>query len=147
MKTEKRFWRRGRHLMLAAGVLLAGGSGLGSCSQYDLDEKTPDGWNSSIYSWLDEQGTFTNTVRMIDDLGYRDVLAKTGSKTLFVADDAAYERFYRNNEWGVRSYDQLSTSQKKMLLFGSMIDNSFQVLLKVTVCAASRRSLSTTPCR
>ena len=113
--------------MLAAGVLLAGGSGLGSCSQYDLDEKTPDGWNSSIYSWLDEQGTFTNTVRMIDDLGYRDVLAKTGSKTLFVADDAAYERFYRNNEWGVRSYDQLSTSQKKMLLFGSMIDNSFQV--------------------
>ncbi len=127
MKTEKRFWRRGRHLMLAAGVLLAGGSGLGSCSQYDLDEKTPDGWNSSIYSWLDEQGTFTNTVRMIDDLGYRDVLAKTGSKTLFVADDAAYERFYRNNEWGVRSYDQLSTSQKKMLLFGSMIDNSFQV--------------------
>ena len=127
MKTEKRFWRRGRHLMLAAGVLLAGGSGLGSCSQYDLDEKTPDGWNSSIYSWHDEQGTFTNTVRMIDDLGYRDVLAKTGSKTLFVADDAAYERFYRNNEWGVRSYDQLSTSQKKMLLFGSMIDNSFQV--------------------
>ena len=127
MKTEKRFWRRGRHLMLAAGVLLAGGGGLGSCSQYDLDEKTPDGWNSSIYSWLDEQGTFTNTVRMIDDLGYRDVLAKTGSKTLFVADDAAYERFYRNNEWGVRSYDQLSTSQKKMLLFGSMIDNSYQV--------------------
>lgn len=127
MKTEKRFWRRGRHLMLAAGVLLAGGSGLGSCSQYDLDEKTPDGWNSSIYSWLDEQGTFTNTVRMIDELGYRDVLAKTGSKTLFVADDAAFERFYRNNEWGVRSYDQLSTSQKKMLLFGSMIDNSFQV--------------------
>ena len=127
MKTEKRFWRRGRHLMLAAGVLLAGGSGLGSCSQYDLDEKTPDGWNSSIYSWLDEQGNFTNTVRMIDDLGYRDVLAKTGSKTLFVADDAAFERFYRNNEWGVRSYNQLSTSQKKMLLFGSMIDNSFQV--------------------
>jgi hypothetical protein len=64
---------------------------------------------------------------MIDDLGYRDVLAKTGSKTLFVADDAAFERFYRNNEWGVRSYDQLSTSQKKMLLFGSMIDNSYQV--------------------
>jgi hypothetical protein len=64
---------------------------------------------------------------MIDDLGYRDVLAKTGSKTLFVADDAAFERFYRNNEWGVHSYDQLSTSQKKMLLFGSMIDNSYQV--------------------
>jgi hypothetical protein len=106
---------------------LAGGSLLTSCSDYDLDERTPDGWGSSIYSWLDEQGNYTNTVRMIDDLGYREVLAKTGSKTLFVADDAAYERFFRNNPWGVRSYQGLSTSQKKMLLFGSMIDNSMQI--------------------
>ncbi|MBQ6064421.1 MAG: hypothetical protein IJK87_12465 [Prevotella sp.] len=103
-----------------------------SCSEYDLDERTPEGWGASIYSWLEEQGrsggeSFTNTVRMIDDLGYREVLAKTGSKTLFVADDAAYERFYLNNPWGVRSYEQLSTSQKKLLLFGSMIDNSMQL--------------------
>lgn len=112
---------------VVAGVLLAGGSALTSCSQYDLDEKTPEGWGLSIYSWLDDQGNFTNTVRLINDLDYREVLAKTGSKTLFVADDEAYDRFYRNNEWGVRSYEQLTTSQKKMLLFGSMIDNSYQV--------------------
>ena len=118
----------GRKWSLAVAVgLLAGGSLLTSCSDYDLDERTPDGWGSSIYSWLDEQGNYTNTVRMIDDLGYREVLAKTGSKTLFVADDAAYERFFRNNPWGVRSYQGLSTSQKKMLLFGSMIDNSMQI--------------------
>ncbi|MBR6828565.1 MAG: hypothetical protein IKM76_10520 [Prevotella sp.] len=98
-----------------------------SCSEYDLDEKTPAGWDRSIYSWLDEQGNYTNTVRMIDELGYREVLDKTGSKTLFVADDEAYERFYRHNDWGVGSYEQLSTAQKRMLLFGSMIDNSYQV--------------------
>lgn len=128
MKTKKQINRRCRHgVLVAVGVLLAGASTLSSCSQYDLDEKTPEGWGASIYDWLDEQGNFTNTVRMIQDLGYVDVLAKTGSKTLFVADDAAYDRFFRNNQWGVSSYDQLSLSQKKLLLFGGMIDNSYQV--------------------
>ena len=127
MKTETQIWRRGRHWLLAASVLLSGSSALLSCSEYDLDERTPDGWGASIYSWLDEQGSYTNTVRIIDDLGYHEVLAKTGSKTLFVADDAAYERFFQNNPWGVRSYGQLTESQKKLLLRGSMIDNSLQL--------------------
>ena len=51
MKTEKQILRRGRRLLLMAGLLLAGG--LTSCTQYDLDERTPDGWGSSIYSWLE----------------------------------------------------------------------------------------------
>ena len=128
MKTEKQdFWYRGRHWVLAAGVLLAGCGAFSSCEEYDLDERTPDGWGASIYSWLDEQGNYTNTVQMINDLGYRDVLAKTGSKTLFVADDAAFERFYANNPWGVSNYKQLTTSQKKLLIFGSMMDNSMQL--------------------
>ena len=67
---------------------------------YDLDERTPDGWGASIYSWLDEQGNYTNTVQMIDELGYRDVLAKTGSKTLFVADDEAYAAFLPEQHLG-----------------------------------------------
>ena len=128
MKTERQILRRGwRMVALAAGVLFAGGNVFTSCTDYDLDERTPDGWGSSIYSWLDEQGNFTNTVRMIEDLGYKEVLAKTGSKTLFVADDAAYDRFFSNNSWGVASYDQLTVSQKKLLLFGSMLDNSMQL--------------------
>lgn len=129
MKTERQILRRSRHLaVLAAGVLLAGSSAFMSCTdEYDLDERTPDGWGASIYSWLDDQGNFTNTVRMIEELGYKEVLAKTGSKTLFVANDEAYDRFYQNNSWGVSSYEQLSTSQKKLLLFGSMLDNSMQL--------------------
>jgi uncharacterized surface protein with fasciclin (FAS1) repeats len=127
MKTKKQFWKQCRQLLLVAGVLLSSGSVLTSCSEYDLDESTPDGWGASIYSWLVERGNYTNTVRMIDDLGYQEVLAKTGSKTLFVADDAAYERFFRNNSWGVSNYGQLSLSQKKLLLFGSMMDNSMQL--------------------
>ena len=127
MKTERLFWRRGRQWLMATGVLLCSSGALLSCSEYDLDDRTPDGWGASIYSWLDEQGNYTNTVRMIENLGYRDVLAKTGSKTLFVADDAAYERFFSNNSWGVHRYADLSPSQKKLLLFGSMMDNSMQL--------------------
>ena len=137
MKTEKQvvqgalarqdFWKRGRRWMLAAGVLLAGCGSFMSCSEYDLDERTPAGWDMSIYSWLDGQGNYTNTVRMIDDLGYREVLDKTGSKTLFVADDAAFERFFQKNQWGVKRYEDLSLAQKKMLIFGAMIDNSYQI--------------------
>ena len=128
MKTERQFLRQSQHLAaLAAGVLLVG-SAFTSCTDvYDLDERTPDGWGGSIYNWLDDQGNFTNTVRMIDSLGYKDVLAKTGSKTMFVADDEAYERFYQNNSWGVRSFDDLSKSQMKLLIFGSMLDNSMQL--------------------
>ena len=117
MKTRKVFWI----------ALLVGGFVLSSCQKYDLDEKAPEGWGNSIYSWLDEQGNYTNTVRMINDLSYQEVLGKTGSKTLFVADDAAYERFFSNNSWGVKRYENLSLAQKKMLLFGNMIDNSIQL--------------------
>ncbi len=120
--------KRNRLWNLSVAVLLAGANVVVSCTdKYDLDEKTPDGFGSSIYGWLDGQGNYSNTVRLIDDLGYSEVLAKTGSKTLFAANDAAYERFYQHNDWGVKSYEGLSLAQKKMLLFGNMIDNSIQV--------------------
>ena len=109
--------------------MLAGGAAVAcACNeQYDLDEKSPSWLGSSIYDYLKGHGDYTNTVSMIDDLGYREVLAKTGSKTLFVADDAAFERFYAENGWGARSYNGLTTAQKKMLLFGAMINNSYQI--------------------
>ena len=135
MKTRRLFWkqcrgfslRRHRRRTMALAVALVGGAALTSCHEYDLDEKSPEGWGNSIYSWLDGQGNYTNTVKMIDDLKYQEVLGKTGSKTLFVADDAAFERFYKNNPWGAKSYSDLTMPQKKMLLFGNMLGNSIQL--------------------
>lgn len=135
MKTRIQFWKqrqgfrqlRKRCWMMAAAVALVGGVTLTSCKEYDLDEKSPEGWGNSIYSWLDEQGNYTNTVRLINDLNYREVLAKTGSKTLFAADDAAFERFFSNNSWGVRRYEDLTEPQKKLLLRGNMLGNSIQI--------------------
>ena len=119
LKPQKSLILAGCSLLLACGIT--------SCSKYDLDETDPEGWGASIYSYLNEQGNYTNTVRMIDDLGLAEVLAKTGSKTIFAADDEAFERFYSSNEWGVKRYEDLSESQKCLLLKGSVINNSYQI--------------------
>ena len=59
-----------------------------SCrDEYYYDDREPDFLGASIYDYLQEQGNFTLFLRVIDDLKYGEVLKKTGSKTLFVADD------------------------------------------------------------
>lgn len=106
--------------------------GLSSCRpDYDLDTTMPANLGSSIYKFLQEEG-FDTYVRLIDDLDYKDVLAKTGSKTLFVADEAAVQRFYESGVFkkadgsNVTCYEDLSLAQKKMILRGSMLDNVYQ---------------------
>lgn len=127
MKAKKELLRRVRQGCYSVALLSAFMTSFSSCEKYDLDEKDPEGWGASIYNYLEEAGNFKNTTRLIDDLKLKDVLAKTGSKTLFAANDEAFDRFYSNNTWGVKSYEELSESQKKLLLYGSMINNSYQV--------------------
>ena len=113
-----------RHL-LVGGALCAAGLGMFSCSdRYDLDEDQPSGL-SNIYGYMQEKGNFTNYLHLIDDLGQTEILSKTGSKTMFIADDDAFAKFYASNSWGVKSYDQLSLAQKKLLLNSSMINNPY----------------------
>ncbi len=106
--------------------------GLSSCRpDYDLDTTMPANLGSSIYEFLQDEG-FDTYVQLINDLGYKDVLAKTGSKTLFVADEAAVQRFYESgvftkaNGDPVTCYEDLSLAQKKMILYGSMLNNVYQ---------------------
>ena len=89
-----------------------------SCSDdYDLDDNKPSFLGGSIYDELEARGNFKYTLRLINDLDYADVLAKTGSKTIFAANDAAYEKFFAETTWtaadGTRvdSYDKLSLAQ------------------------------------
>lgn len=111
--------------------------GLSACSDdYHLDDGRDPAWlGGSIYDELKNPkqdqltGTFTNYVRLIDDLGYTQTLSKTGSKTVFPANDEAFERFFKDNPWGVKRYEELSLAQKKMLLYGSMLDNALLVSL------------------
>ncbi|MCR5312125.1 MAG: fasciclin domain-containing protein [Bacteroidaceae bacterium] len=120
-----------RHLFVG-GALFAAGFGIYSCSdKYDLDTEQPSGLNS-IYGYLQEQGNFTNTLRLIDDLGQKDILSKTGSKTMFVANDDAFASFFKSNKWGVTKYEDLSDAQRKLLLNSAMIDNPYSTSMLST---------------
>jgi uncharacterized surface protein with fasciclin (FAS1) repeats len=110
------------------GFVLLACASLYSCTGYDLDERMPDWLGSSIYEYLNDEGDYTNFVRLIDDLDYQNVLSKTGSKTLFIANDAAFNRFFASNKWGVRRYEDLTPAQKRLLLNGAMINNAYQTM-------------------
>src|ERR1035437_1459209 len=99
-----------------------------SCtSDYLYDKKEPAWLGSSIYGYLNNDGHFKNYVKLIDDLGYAEVLNLTGSKTLFVANDSSFAEFYKANVWNVKSYSDFTLSQKKMLLNFSMVNNAFLI--------------------
>lgn len=132
---KNRFCRKGLHLLYAVCMLSAIGLTYSCKDDYDLDEKMPPYLKGSIYNELVSNGNFTVTIRLIDDLNYADVLAKTGSKTLFVANDQAYEEFFKEggNPWGVRSYDELTVAQKKHLLKNAMLDNAYVIEMMANV--------------
>ncbi len=99
---------------------------LAACSDdYRYDDEDPDFLGGSVYEYLQRQGCFNNYLRLVDDLDYGRVLSLTGSKTVFPADDEAFAAFFRENAYGVHSYEQLTMAQKRSLLFSSMINMSY----------------------
>jgi len=108
-----------------------------SCKDDFLELNTPSWLGSSIYEKLKEgyqedDGTkhvFHQYLRLIDDIGYAEVLRTTGSKTIFVADDQAFDRFFVSNSWGVKSYEEFSLAQKKMILNAALINNAYLIEL------------------
>ncbi len=134
-----------RHL-LVGGALFAAGLGMFSCSDtYDLDTDQPSGLNS-IYGYMEKQGNYKNFMQLIEDLDQKEILSMTGSRTLFIADDDAFDRFYKNNKWGVSSYSQLSLSQKKLLLNSAMIDNPYTTTM-LSYAAGDLSDAQATPVR
>lgn len=115
-------------------LLLGGAAALQSCSD-DMLTGQPGWLGNSIYERLQEDGNYRTTLRLIDDLGQHDVMSQTGSKTLFVADDESFSQWFANNSWGVRSYEQLSEAQKKLLLNSSMVNNAYLIELLSSVSA------------
>ena len=113
-----------KSLLIGSALCIAGLTTFSCSDTYDLDSEQPSGLNT-IYGYMEKQGNFQNVLHLIKDLGYDEVLAKTGSKTLFAATDDAFAEFFKSNEWGVHSYNELSEAQKKLLLNSSMIDNPY----------------------
>jgi uncharacterized surface protein with fasciclin (FAS1) repeats len=89
----------------------------------------PSWLGNSIYERLQEDGNYTTLLRLVDDLEQTEVLSHTGSKTLFAANDSAFQAWFGNNPWGVKEYSKLSKAQKKMLLNNTMINNAYLIEL------------------
>ena len=123
--TRKRRWAARALCGLLLGATVAS---LSSCKD-DVLTGQPEWLGNSIYERLQEDGNYTTVLRLIDDLDQREVLAHTGSRTLFVADDQAYADWFKNNSWGVKSYEQLTPAQKKLLFNSSMIRNAYLIEL------------------
>ena len=116
--------------------------GFTACTDdYDLDDEGnyPSWMGGSIYQTLKDPsslqssgkqmltGTFENYLRLIDDLGETETMNKTGSRTIFPANDEAFARFFASNAWGVSRYEDLTRAQKRQLLYTSMLENALLV--------------------
>ena len=130
---KHRLTKFGVSSVLAMFMLFISGS-LQSCKDwlddYPYDDAGDPEWlGSSVYDFLKEgtpNHTYANFVAIIDSLGEKESLSRTGSKTLFIADDAAFERFFNggNNVWGVTSVSEMTRAQMKIILYNSMLDNA-----------------------
>lgn len=115
-----------------------------SCrDEYIYDDREPDFLGASIYDYLKEQGNFELFLNVIDDLNYGEVLRKTGSKTLFVADDDAFMKGIRD-EWGFTDYGQLTKAHKRIILRSAMLDNAYllEMLSKMQSTGANAEPVS-----
>ena len=131
-------WRRQSSrmicLMAACGLMYA------CTDEFLLDDEKPDWLNTSIYESLEKSGNFKTYLRLLADKDVNpanarpltEELSRTGSKTVFVADDAAWDAFFKKNAtlpeynpWHyATSYEKLSVAQKKLLIHTSMLNNA-----------------------
>ena len=148
-----RYSSRVVYLLAACGLMYA-------CKDdFILDDEKPSWLNSSIYESLEQKGNFRTYLRLLADKdvnpeGLRpltDVLSRTGSKTVFVANDSAWDAFFaanaklpERNPWHyATSYENLSQAQKKLLIHTSMLNNA----IVMENLASSQSSGTSSPVR
>ena len=137
----------GKHAARALCAVVVCGLTWACTDDYYWDDEKPSWLNSSIYDGLKNDGNFTNYVKLLEDKAVNptdpvtgeylqrplsEVLSRTGSKTVFVARDDAWEAFFKRNAtlpetnpWhNATSYENLSVAQKKLLIHSSMLNNA-----------------------
>lgn len=128
---KHRLSKIGKAALFVLCALFVGGT-FQSCEDtfddYSYDDGGEPEWlGESVYDFLRNNNsghTYNYYANIVDDLDQKEQFSKTGSKTIFVADDAAFERFFANNSWGVKSYEDLNETQKKIILNASMLNDA-----------------------
>lgn len=135
---KKHTFKVGKYISMACLLFVC--ATVQSCrDEYYYDDREPDFLGASIYEYLDEKGEFTLFMKVIEDLDYKEVLSKTGSKTLFVANDEAFLKGIKE-EWGFDSYSQLTPAHKRIILNNSMLDNAYLLELMSSMPSADEDS-------
>ncbi len=100
-----------------------------SCNdEYIFLEKNPDHVDGrSLYSILKEDGRFNVYVEMLQhtDSAYIEILNRTGSRTLFVPTDDAFDHFFQNNPYGIKSVSDMSNTLIKTFLSYYTLENAY----------------------
>lgn len=148
---KKHTFKVGKHISMLC-LLFVCATVLSCRDEYTFDDpgNVPTWLGESIYEELqsahnlgaDEGRTFNYFLKVIDDVEkgkYKEVLLKTGSKTLFVADDSAFMKGIKD-EWGFDSYDQLNPGHKKIILFGAMLDNAYLLEMMSSTAATGNQT-------
>jgi len=106
--------------------IIIGATMLASCVEENYYANHEPTWlGANIYDYLKADKHYTNYVKLIDDLGNTETFSKTGSVTLFAANDSAFDVFYQKNDWGVKNYEQLTLAQKKLIMNFGMLNNAY----------------------
>ena len=119
----KMLWRRVCKGTLCSGYIAISLLAMAACSDnYEWAQDKPAWLGESIYDELQKRGNFSIYLKMADDLGRTDFLKKTGSVTVFVADDDAFRAFFKKN--GLDE-NHLTPAMKKYLVNSSMLENAY----------------------
>ena len=137
---KNRLSKMGRKAYFMLLLLAASGISTSCKDEYTLDDEKPTWLSTNIYEGLKQDGHYQYYLRLLGDPDVQrenarsltDVLSQTGSKTVFVANDDAWGQFFKENAqrpasdpWHTAtSYENLSVSQKKLLIHTSMLNNA-----------------------
>ena len=98
---------------------------LGGCTKdYFYEDKEPSWLGPSIYDYLLADGHYKNFTKCIELSGYKDILQTTGSKTLFVPNDSAFEVFYATNDLGIKGIENISVALATTMVKGYMLNDA-----------------------
>lgn len=122
-------------LLGVAAALVCSGA-FTSCSD-DLLTGTPEWLGSSIYEELASRGNFTTMLKLVEHpaVNQKDVLSRTGSRTVFAANDDAWQRFFaknatlpENDPWAnATSFEKLTPSQVRVLYKSNVLKNAYLI--------------------
>lgn len=100
-----------------------------SCSDnYPYDDGEPTWLGDNIYDYLEHKGEYSTYLALAEALDYKEILQRTGSKTLFPATDKAYKKLLGSmgiTGTGEEAVSQMSPSMKRYLFNASMLNMAY----------------------